>query len=123
MELREIELSIKLPDIIHELQLFIYALKDFTWTRSGLNQLLLARAEKLFDVPKSRERTGVNIRKDKKTEFMRSVQNQQYTKKRSIRNYIVGIFERPKSKYKYRHISSAPLKRRKFIGNVLRKKE
>ena len=80
MELREIELSIKLPDIIHELQLFIYALKNFSWTRSELNQFLLARAEKLFDVPKSSEKVRVNIRKHKKIEFMRGVHNQQYVR-------------------------------------------
>ncbi len=123
MELREIELSIKLPDIIHELQLFIYALKNFSWTRSELNQLLLTRAEKLFDVPKSSEKTRVNIRKHKKLEFMRSVQNQQYVKKRSMRNYIVGIFVRPKRKYRKRHIVSVPVNKRKFKGNVLRKRE
>jgi len=123
MELREIELSIKLPDIIHELQLFIYALKNFSWTRSELNQLLLTRAEKLFDVPKSSEKTRVNIRKHKKLEFMRSVQNQQYVKKRSMRNYIVGIFVRPKTKYRKRHIVSVPVNKRKFKGNVLRKRE
>jgi hypothetical protein len=123
MELREIELSIKLPDIIHELQLFIYALKNFSWTRSELNQFLLARAEKLFDVPKSSEKVRVNIRKHKKIEFMRGVHNQQYVRKRSIKNYIVGIFVRPKSKYRRRHMANIPIAKRKFKGNVLRKRE
>ena len=91
MELREVELSIKFPDVVKALQLLFIALRDFQWTKEELNKFLLLRAEKLFDLPSSQLKKDNDVGTGQKTAYMRNLKNIQYDKKRHWLNRLFRI--------------------------------
>ncbi len=86
MELREVELSIKFPDVVKALQLLFIALRDFEWTKEELKKFLLLRAEKLFDLPSSQ--IDNDVRTSQNSVVMRNLKNIQYDKKRHWLNRL-----------------------------------
>lgn len=120
MQIRDHTLSFKLSDIIKQLLIIAHNFKDFDWSRKGINEYLLIRSSKLFEVKISPNQ------KDKKPKFkrkiMRSLKYQSVKRKRTFKEFVHQKFSRSKSKKgkQQRSYHNSSKRQNPFARNVIR---
>lgn len=95
MQLKELTLSDRLTTLLKEIILFANTLRQFSWTRQGINNYLLSRSARLFDIQLHHSQLAGRVTKQKR-KIMRSLKYQTTVKKRSLLAYVRELF-RPKS--------------------------
>ena len=117
MQLREFRLSNVPGALLRELVLFVNGIREFNWTRQGLNDYLLNKSLRLFDV-KMYQKSMANHSKSKRK--MRSLKRQQKIKKQWFKSFLKQRFGRKikrknrKELYRNSRISAS------FSRNVMR---
>jgi hypothetical protein len=120
MQLRESTLSIRLSELINQLFILTHSVKDFDWTRKGINDYLLIRAARLFEVKIIQDRS---TKKPKiKRKIMRSLKYKSVKRKRTLKEFIKQKFARSKNKKSRQQnsIHNSEKQRNKFARNVIR---
>jgi hypothetical protein len=120
MQLRESTLSIRLSELINQLFILTHSVKDFDWTRKGINDYLLIRAARLFEVKIIQDRS---TKKPKiKRKIMRSLKYKSVKRKRTLKEFIKQKFARSKNKKSRQQnsIHNFEKQRNKFARNVMR---
>ena len=89
-QLSDVILSNRLSDYIRGVLVFIQQLREFDWSRKGINEYLLFRSARLFDIRLESRKPAYN----KRSKIMRSLKYQTKIKKRGFKHFLKRIFRR-----------------------------